>query len=358
MNAVDETPTSNSFTTGGTIPNSKSLSFSNTGTFYWQAVYSGDTNNNKATSPCNEVLVIGPNSPSLSTTLHDETTGTSAAGGTTLNVTVGDVVHDSASLTGATAGPTNGASITYHYYTDSSCTMNAVDETPASPGNEFTTQAGSASVIPNSKTVTFGSPGTFYYQAVYSGDTNNNKATSLCNEKVVVTAPPPVSQITPTQTTCAQFAGGTSSTLSSITYSLKQGIINQVSPGVFFYWVKVSSAGTYYVTETPKYASNPFLIGSGSNVYTFNAATGTCTALTNSITQPTGTGLPPGTVKVTFSSGTGPFYIGIKYSTGNVKGETAPSNPVDPYLFTTYLTSIPSPLVSNTTTQEIDLNKT
>ncbi len=103
------------------------MTFLNAGTFYWQAVYSGDANNNGATSPCNEVLVVAKNSPTLATTLHDETAATS---GTTLNANIGDVVHDSASLTGAAAGPTGGATISYAFYTDAGCTLNASNQTP------------------------------------------------------------------------------------------------------------------------------------------------------------------------------------------------------------------------------------
>jgi hypothetical protein len=45
--------------TNGTIPASGGHSFNSTGTFSWNAVYSGDSNNNPATSPCEALTVMG-----------------------------------------------------------------------------------------------------------------------------------------------------------------------------------------------------------------------------------------------------------------------------------------------------------
>ena len=48
--------------TSGTVPNSSTVTFNSAGTFYWQAVYSGDANNYGASSPCtsgsNEQLTV------------------------------------------------------------------------------------------------------------------------------------------------------------------------------------------------------------------------------------------------------------------------------------------------------------
>ncbi|HEY2305480.1 MAG TPA: hypothetical protein VGI05_06320, partial [Streptosporangiaceae bacterium] len=46
--------------------------------------------------------------------------------------------------------------------------------------------AGSGSVIPDSKPVTFQNAGTYYWQASYSGDAGNSATTSACNEIVAV----------------------------------------------------------------------------------------------------------------------------------------------------------------------------
>src|SRR5262249_3843078 len=102
-------------------------------------------------------------SPSISTTLSDATVNT------------GTAVHDSASLTGATANA--GGTVTYTVYSDNACTTSF-----ASAGTK-TVSNGS---VPDSDPVTFNTSGTFYWQAVYSGDANNNGATSVCTSEVLV----------------------------------------------------------------------------------------------------------------------------------------------------------------------------
>src|SRR5206468_2297782 len=78
--------------TNGAVPDSNALAFNSAGDFYWQAVYSGDSNNAGATSTCTEEhLVVGKASPTIATTLSAGT------------VVVGGSIHDSAALTGATA---------------------------------------------------------------------------------------------------------------------------------------------------------------------------------------------------------------------------------------------------------------
>lgn len=97
---------------------------------------------------------------------------------TTLSATsveVGSTVHDSATLTGATANA--GGTVTYTVYTDSSCSQGA------RAAGTVTVTNGS---VPDSNGLSFGSAGDFYWQAVYSGDANNNTATSTCTEEHLV----------------------------------------------------------------------------------------------------------------------------------------------------------------------------
>lgn len=153
--------------TNGIAPNSDDKLFDSGGTFYWQAVYSGDANNQSATSPCNEVLLV----PSITTALQ-KGTGTQSL---TLTINTGEAVHDTATLIGVTADA--GGTVDYTYYTDISCSLNAV-----SAGTKTVTNG----VVPNSDDKLFGSAGTFFWQAVYSGDANNQGATSACNEVLTV----------------------------------------------------------------------------------------------------------------------------------------------------------------------------
>ena len=102
------------------------------------------------------------NSPTIATTL-------SAA-----SAEVGSTVHDSAALTGASA--TAGGTVTYTVYTDSACTLGA-----RSAGTKSVTNG----VVTDSDGLAFNTVGTFYWQAVYSGDANDNGATSACMSEVL-----------------------------------------------------------------------------------------------------------------------------------------------------------------------------
>jgi len=115
-------------------------------------------------------------------------------------------------------------------YSDSSCSSQVAS------GGTKTVINGS---VPNSDPVTFNSAGPCYWQAVYSGDANNDGATGACTSEQLVVINPQVSQILPTSTTCQPFLTGVPSLL-QVQYSLKDNVINQVSPGVFFYFVKVN----------------------------------------------------------------------------------------------------------------------
>jgi hypothetical protein len=140
------------------VPDSDAITFNSAGTWYWQAAYSGDANNNGATSACvSETLTVNPNSPTIGTTLSGS------------NVAIGTAVHDSATLTGATAAA--GGTVTYLVYTNATCTTGA-----QSAGVKTVTNH----LVPDSDAITFNSAGTWYWQAAYSGDANNNGATSAC----------------------------------------------------------------------------------------------------------------------------------------------------------------------------------
>jgi len=131
-----------------------------------------------------------------------------------------------------------------------------------------------------------------------------------------------VSQITPTGTTCRDFSSGTAETLSSVQYSVKNGVIQQVNPGVLFYWVKVTvPAGnnTFTITQTITTGNfSTFMdVANGSNVFDSN-----CNSVSPTITQ----NLTTGTVTVTFNAPpAGTYFIGIKYSANSVGGSPAPS---------------------------------
>lgn len=151
--------------------------------------------------------------------------------------------------------------------------------------------------------------------------------------------PAQVSQITPTGTTCAQFSGGTAATLSTISYSVKNGAIGQTNPGVFYYWVKVTAAAgsnPFVVDQTVTTGnfSKLFALASGSNVYNSS-----CTNVHGAFTQSSTDGTTD-TVTVTFNaSSAGTYYIALKFSTTDVVGKTAPNPTTVGYTYDT--TNVP-----------------
>ena len=157
-----------------------------------------------------------------------------------------------------------------------------------------------------------------------------------------------MSQITPTGTTCTQFANHTAATLSGLSYSVSNGKIkNNVNPGVFFYWVAVTvPAGNNSFTITQTITTNNFTgvfaFASGSSVFTSN-----CNSLSETFTQDPVTGA----LTVTFNAPTaGTYIIGIKYDSKSIVGDPAPSpGTTVHYNFAT--TGVPG------STQELDLIK-
>ena len=105
----------------------------------------------------------------------------------TSSVAVGGSVNDTAALNGAT--PDAGGTVTYSVYSNNECTGTSRD-------------AGTVTVtngnVPPSSSLTFSTPGTVYWRAVYSGDAKNNGASSVCTSEQLV-----VGRGTPSLTTTA-----------------------------------------------------------------------------------------------------------------------------------------------------------
>jgi hypothetical protein len=122
---------------------------------------------------------------SLTTTLSGG--GQSAA---SITVLQGTAVTDTATLSGANASIATG-SVAYNVYSNSTCTTLA---TAAGSG------AVSGSSVGGSSSVNLG-PGTYYWQASYSGDANNKAISSECGSEVLTVQ-------APTTTTTIQSGGG------------------------------------------------------------------------------------------------------------------------------------------------------
>jgi hypothetical protein len=176
------------------------------------------------------------NSPTIATTLS------------ATNVSIGTAVHDSSALTGASA--TAGGTVTYTVYTNNTCTAGAQGAGTVKVTN---------GVVPDSNAITFNNAGTFYWQAVYSGDADNNGATSACTSEIVV-----VNQNTTGIVTAQNLLPNDDATLSGATAGAGGSItFNLFSPSdatcagtpALTQTVGVSGNGTYSTTNTTFLAS-------------------------------------------------------------------------------------------------------
>jgi hypothetical protein len=175
-------------------------------------------------------------------TFHRKKSPTIATTLSATSIEVGGTVHDSSTLSGATADA--GGTVTYTVYTDSACSQGA-----QSAGTKTVTNG----VVPDSDPVTFNTAGDFYWQAVYSGDGNNNGATSDCtSEHLVVTKAKPsmstAQNLLPNDT--STISGGNSPT-GTITFNLFNPSDSTCSGTPdYTQTVSVNGNGTYATTNT------------------------------------------------------------------------------------------------------------
>ena len=282
---------------------------------------SGSGSTSTATATIN--LREGENRTCTFTNTHTVATVTIATTLSSETGAIGDTIHDSSALTGATSDA--GGSVTYTVYTDTACSLGAIDAGTVTVTN---------GVVPDSNGIQFNSAGTWYWQATYTGDANNSgPVSSACTSETLVISPPSnKSQITPTATTCQSFNDGSSATLSQLNYSVKGNPpkISQVDPGVFFYWNKVTAvagSNTFTIHQTittGNFDSHFFNTASGSAVFTSGCVKVTGATITQDGADTT----------ITFNAGSdGTYIIGVKYDSGSVKGFAQPSPTTVHYLF-------------------------
>jgi hypothetical protein len=170
-NALVSGGSAETITTAGTPPASAPVTLNIPGTYYWQAVYSGDSENGASESTCGlngevEIVSSGSTPTSVSTTLSGD-----GQSGSSLSVPAGTTVTDTASLSGDAAASATGT-VTYDVYSDAGCTdlvNSGTAETITTPGT-----------LPPSAGVTLSTPGAYYWEASYSGDADNAPSVSTC----------------------------------------------------------------------------------------------------------------------------------------------------------------------------------
>ena len=164
------------------MPNSASVIFLQAGTYYWQAIYSGDANNSSAASVCaSEPITVTPNSPTITTSL----------------VTVSPQV---ALATITTRPPWPGRPPVRGGRSPTAC-IRAVARRRGGRQPVDSVTAGVTDGNVANGTFTGVAAGIYELQAVYTGDANNNGATSTCG-----TEPFTVTQTSPTLETALSAA--------------------------------------------------------------------------------------------------------------------------------------------------------
>lgn len=148
------------------------------GSYNWVAEYSGDANNAPVSTACGEEPVSVTSETPPATQLSTLLSG-GGQSGATITVAEGTAVTDSATLSGENASTATGK-VEYNVYSDDECT-------------NLVTKAGEVEVtgvtVPASSAETL-APGTYYWQATYSGDPENAGSQSTCGSEIeTVTAP-------------------------------------------------------------------------------------------------------------------------------------------------------------------------
>jgi hypothetical protein len=238
------------------------------------------------------------------------------------SVLVDSVMHDTGKITGGLVGGFSPAPITFKFYANGTCSGDGttVSNTGADQGDSTRDRSANSAPL---------AVGSYSYKAFVAGNVNYIGADSGCEPFTVV---PQTAKITPTQTTCEQFANGTNGDLTDLLYTSKANKIVSVSPGVFFYYSKItapSSSFTINVTQTipagwPAIGTMQLILWDANCVKT--AVTGTFNSTTGTVTF-NATGLTAGAT----------YYVSVKYDPTSLVGQNVAGKPTVTYSFRTLI---------------------
>jgi hypothetical protein len=173
-----------------------------------------------------------------------------------------------------------------------------------------------------SKSVGCNRYGWFTNQEIFGLPIDNASINGGCTAPLV-----PVGKITPTGTTCQQYRDNETTpvpVLDQLQYTVKGGKINAVSPGVFFYYTKVSGDATHRrvdITEENDVTSALDIPINQGQVVLYDATT--CKVVKWTVDLGPEVGEATGTLPKN-----GDFIIGVKYNASALKGALAPASPV------------------------------
>jgi uncharacterized repeat protein (TIGR01451 family) len=161
--------------------------------------------------------------------------------------------------------------------------------------------------------------------------TNITGGTLTASDTITVNCPN-VGLIAPTQTTCQQYASGQVLPEPPLAYGVKNGKVNNVAPGVIFYFTTITvttNATLVSVTNTASPAFPAIGIHQGQ---AFVLTTGCAQVATMAVSG--------GTATATLNPGT--YIIQIKYNPGSLVGTpvAGPPFPTFTYTFTTKLNNV------------------
>ena len=160
---------------GGSVPASSEVKLTAGAVYYWQAVYSGGPLHEASSSPCGKEVLTVKATTSLKTTLAGEDLPEEKPiEGEEITVAAGAAVVDSATLSGTNSASATGT-VTYSVYSDSKC------EKLVAEAGEVSVEGGSVSPSSEMKF----EAGTYYWQAVYSGDSLHEASSSTCGKEVL-----------------------------------------------------------------------------------------------------------------------------------------------------------------------------
>lgn len=138
-----------------------------------------------------------------------------------------------------------------------------------------------------------------------------------------------VGKIAPTGTTCQQYQNGTAATLGKIVYTAKGTTMGAVSPGVFFYYTRVSGSAGDTVSITESHTGSAPTIPINMKQVLLYTDPGCATLKWKTLTvnaDGSATGVLPSS---------GDFIISVKYNSGSLKGKPAPVPATSTYTFGT-----------------------
>ena len=155
-----------------------------------------------------------------------------------------------------------------------------------------------------------------------------------------VTQVEPTGQITPTDTSCSDFRDGTSGDLTDLFYGVKNGKINNVAPGVMFYYSEITAPSESFeivVQQTNTNGWSPIEIQKIGQVILWNNACEKGKTVTPTFDPTTGTV----TIAVNGATAGDLCYLSIKYDPASLKGTSVSEPyPTVTYTFVSYLDGV------------------